>query len=370
MKNKRSFLSLIFLCCFGLLHAQGDFTVSAIAMGGNTQNGIWACVGQLFAQQTFQNGYEVAAGVSQAQVVDSTYTEESCENEDYDGHGFHFSAPLSVGEHTANMYVVAGHQYHYDLRKHLTLSINPTFEMTTYVTYPNEFPDGIHSGWNDLNLLTIKGCDSLVHLYADLCPFEVTDIDLNTYHTVVVGNYCWMQSNLAATHYSDSTEISKALVYSDILHPNTNSNLATYGRLYTWFSAVRTPEGSSVAPAVDNLGFVQGVCPDGWHIPTVVERATLETVSAEDLRTSEFWVAPNNNTNSTGFTALPAGKFNAALNRFEGLGTQTDWWMDAVTQHPTSLLISYFCDTPQSFINNTNDALSVRCVKDHVQMEN
>ena len=366
----KSILSLILLCAFGFLHAQVPQTANTIAMGGNNENGIWVSVGQLFAMQTTQNGYEIAAGVSQAQVVDSTYNDEGCENEDYDGHGFHFTAPLSVGEHTADMYVVAGHQYHYDLRKHLTLNINPTYEVTKHVTYPGVFPDGIHQGMNTLELLTVKGCDSLVHLYADLCPAVVTDVNLNTYHTVVLGNFCWMQSNMKASLYSDSTEISKALIYKDVLHHNTISNLATYGRLYTWFSAVRTPEGSSVSPAVDANGFVQGICPDGWHIPTVVERAALESVSAEDLRTADFWVTPNNNTNSTGFTALPAGKFNAALNRFEGMGTQTDWWTVTYGTSAPSLQVVYYCDTPQSITPNANDALSVRCVKNHEQMEN
>lgn len=266
--------------------------------------------------------------------------------------------------------MVAGHQYNYDLRKHLTLNVHPIYEITIYVTYPGGLPDGIHPGWNDLQLQSIYGCDSIVHLYADFCPSVVNDVDMNSYNTVVVANYCWTQSNMMTTHYPDNTEINKALIYNSLTHPDTNDNLATYGRLYTWYSAVHTDEGSSDAPVTDALGFVQGICPDGWHIPTVVERAALQAILAEDLRTADFWVSPNNNTNSTGFTALPAGKFNAASNRFEGLGTQTDWWMDAVTQHPTSLLISYFCDTPQSVINNTNDALSVRCVKDHVQMEN
>lgn len=93
MRVKKSFLSLIFLLTFGFLHAQVPVTVSTIAMGGSNESGIWVSVGQLFAQQTVQNGYEIAAGVSQAQVVDSAYTDDGCENEDYYGHGFHLTAP-------------------------------------------------------------------------------------------------------------------------------------------------------------------------------------------------------------------------------------------------------------------------------------
>ena len=370
MKAKRSIISLIFLFAVGFMRAQVPVTASTIAMGGNTENGIWVSVGQLFAQQTAQNGYEVAAGVSQAQVVDSTYAEEGCENQDYDGHGFHFDAPLAVGEHTADQYVVAGHKYHYDLRKHLTLNIFPTYDTSVYVTYHGVLPDGIHQGMNELDLLTVKGCDSLVHLYADLCPYTVMDVEQHLYNTVVVSNFCWTQSNLLSTRYADSNAVSRALVYSSLLHPDVTSNLNTYGRLYTWFSAVRTAEGSTTAPVADDHGFVQGVCPAGWHIPTIVEKSALEAIPAEDLRTAVLWVTPNSNTNSTGFTALPAGKFNVATQRFEGLGSETNWWTVANGAGVPSLQVVYYCDTPQSVVNNAGDALSVRCVKNHEQVGN
>lgn len=176
------------------------------------------------------------------------------------------------------------------------------------------------------------------------------------------------------THYSDHTDISKALIYNSILYPDVNTNLATYGRLYTWFSAVGTGEGSSTSPVADAHGFVQGICPEGWHIPTLLERTALDAIPAEDLRATTLWTIPNGNTNSTGFTALPAGKFNSTANRFEGLGTETGWWTVVPCENSTSdalcsssFQIVYYCDTPQLVTNNANDALSVRCVKNHEQ---
>lgn len=364
---------IILLLSIGGLHAQTPVTASTIAMGGNTENGIWVSVGQLFAQQTSENGYEVAAGVSQAQVVDSIFVEESCENHDYDGHGFHFSAPLSVGEHTASMYMVAGHQYNYDLRKYLTLNIFPIYETSTYITYHGVLPEGLHEGMNDLAFLTVKGCDSIVHLYADLCPYTVTDIDDNTYNTVVVSNFCWTQSNMKPTHYFDRADISRALIYKSRLHSNLSDNLNTYGRLYTWYSAVRTDEGSNAAPGTDDRGFVQGICPTGWHIPSVLEGSALFANPMTDLCSTELWLNGAWNTNATRFSALPAGKFNTSSNRFEGLGTETSWWIvangttSAGAMHPLSLHIVNFCDSPEAILSNANNALSVRCVKNHEQ---
>lgn len=100
----------------------------------------------------------------------------------------------------------------------------------------------------------------------------------------------------------------------------------------------------------------------------------MQAIPAEELRTAELWVMPNSNTNGTGFTALPAGMFNAATNRFEGLGTQTDWWTVANGTNNAgtpSLQIVYFCNTPQLVpTNNVGDAKSVRCVKNYEQVFN
>lgn len=375
-QNLHFILNFLYLYFFliGSNYAQVPVTLSGMAVGTNTENGISVTVGQLFPQQTFQNGFEVSAGFLQAQVVDSIFAEEGCENEDYDGHGFHFSAPMTLGEHTASQYLLAGHQYNYDIRKQLILNVNPIYEISKQVIYHGELPEGIHEGMNDLQLQTVKGCDSLVHLYADLCPYTVSDIDQNPYTTAVVANFCWTQSNLQSTHYSDNSTIANAMIYKNLLYPNETANLNTYGRLYTWSSALHAEEGSTVAPAADDHGFVQGICPEGWHIPTVLEMTTLQAIPAEELRTAELWVMPNSNTNGIGFTALPAGMFNAATNRFEGLGTQTDWWTVANGTNNAgtpSLQIVYFCNTPQLVpTNNVGDAKSVRCVKNYEQVFN
>ena len=374
MKVKISIITPLLLLVIGILGAQVPRTVSTLAMGGNTENHIWVSVGQLFAQQTTQNGYEVAAGVSQAQVVDSTYSEEGCENEDYEGHGFHLYAPLAVGIHTADKYEVAGHRLYYDLRKHLALNVNPIYDITSYITYHGELPDGIHEGLNELELKSVKGCDSLVHLYVDLCPFIVRDVDDNPYNTVVISNYCWTQSNLRPVHYWDGSDISKALIYNSMFHPDETANLNTYGRLYTWFSAVHVEEGSQEAPATDDDGFVQGLCPTGWHIPNLLEANTLRQYPAFALRSTDFWVDGSMNTNSTGFSALPAGLFNAIDNRFEEMTTSTNFWAadfrnSGQTIFANSIQLNYYCDenlTPHSPAAN---AYSVRCVKNHLSID-
>ena len=145
------------------------------------------------------------------------------------------------------------------------------------------------------------------------------------------------------------------------------ANEATYGRLYTWWSAVNLPEDGSGTLVPDADGYVQGVCPDNWHIPTADEMAALEALSAEDIRTAELWLAPNSNTNSTGFTSLPAGMYNAANARYEQILMNTGYWsLSNGTSAPTTVnTLPYYCTHPIEKAISASDMLSVRCVKNN-----
>ena len=132
----------------------------------------------------------------------------------------------------------------------------------------------------------------------------MTDTDGNTYNTVAIGTQCWMAENLNyATDnswwYENNGE------YGDI-----------YGRLYTWTAALTA-------------------CPDGWHLPTDDEWTTLtdylggENVAGGKLKETgtTHWLSPNTGaTNSSGFTALPAGFRYYVGVSFNRLGLSTYWW--------------------------------------------
>ena len=100
----------------------------------------------------------------------------------------------------------------------------------------------------------------------------VTDYDGNTYTTVKVGCQCWLKENLRTTHYADGTEIPMG---GDVAsntdpeywnHPECNLGLQERGYLYNWIAVMKNePELGEV----DTL--VQGICPDGWHVPSVAD---------------------------------------------------------------------------------------------------
>ena len=199
------------------------------------------------------------------------------------------------------------------------------------------------------------------------CGEQISDVEGNTYETVEIGGLCWTKENMKSKTYADGSAIAKAMIYNSSMHPDTNANLATYGRLYTWFSAVNVPEGSSSKPTRNADGFVQGICPDGWHIPTVGEMNKLNTNSTESLRSVELWLQPNNNTNSTGFSSLPAGYYSNTTNRFEVLLGYTYYWSDSSSTPEFAIAgdVNYYCDVAKNEQKTTGDGVSVRCVKDY-----
>lgn len=176
--------------------------------------------------------------------------------------------------------------------------------------------------------------------------------------------YCWTKTNLK--------ESASGVVYDNNTDPDFET---TYGRLYTWSEAV-TPTGSIETksnPSDATETYVQGICPDKWHIPTAAEKADLLGLDVATLNHPSLWQGTHPTyTNTTGFTAVPAGIYNDELDRFEGLGTQTDWWTDNGGTVGTTIPViefSYYCTSPMDKTMSANKGLSVRCVRENYAPE-
>ena len=80
-----------------------------------------------------------------------------------------------------------------------------------------------------------------------------------TYKTTTISGKEWMAENLRATHYADGTPIESGIWdYND-----DPANSENYGKLYSWYTAMNGAPSSN-----DNPSGVQGVCPEGWHLPS------------------------------------------------------------------------------------------------------
>jgi uncharacterized protein (TIGR02145 family) len=192
------------------------------------------------------------------------------------------------------------------------------------------------------------------------------DYDGNKYPSVQIGSKCWMAANLKTTHYADGRPVDNIYEYQSYAYPNVTENVSIYGRLYDWYTTLDTTTLTVGA-------HVQGICPAGWYLPSAEDMAVLNAISAPNLRSTTRWIDPNHNTNSTGFTAYPAGRFNSSTARYEGMGTETSWWSTidpdpstvitpSVVVTAKSLCNSYFCDTIFLKSYLPTDGLSVRCV--------
>ena len=105
----------------------------------------------------------------------------------------------------------------------------------------------------------------------------LTDYDENVYSTVQIGFQCWMKENLRTTHFANGVSISVgydgSLTTANALRYNPNgssSNVSEYGYLYNWVGAMHYSASSNTNPSG-----VQGICPDGWHLPSNSEWAQM-----------------------------------------------------------------------------------------------
>ena len=145
------------------------------------------------------------------------------------------------------------------------------------------------------------------------CPglATVTDIDGNTYNTVMIGSQCWLKENLKVTKAADNTPI---------VSSTPAANASYTGKSYTWEVAMYGASASSANPSG-----VRGICPVGWHIPSNAEWNELiayaGTGSAKKLAATTGWNSssttntPGNSqstNNATGLNFLVYSNYNTS----------------------------------------------------------
>lgn len=100
--------------------------------------------------------------------------------------------------------------------------------------------------------------------------------DEQVYKTVTIKSLTWMVENL---NYASANG---SFCYDDKL-----PNCSTYGRLYTWNATVNGMESKCDKETGCNK-VVQGVCPDGWHLPSKEEMELLISAIGEIENASFF----------------------------------------------------------------------------------
>jgi len=236
--------------------------------------------------------------------------------------------------------------------------INGTLTTTGATLHGAQFPVGL----SEVMVVAYFSTNSTIcnfTVYVErVCPLvSDPDGDGNTYPVTKLAGMCWT-SNLKTTKYTDGTDVPWAKPYTSAQYPDGAQNTIDFGLLYTWYSAINDGSGRTT--------FVQGICPDGWRIPSAEELQLLTAFDANELRNTNFWLKPNNNNNLLKFDARGAGFYNNATHRFEDLYGYTAYWSSDTPENSdfTSICacIHYFCNQVEMVQIKKTEAISVRCV--------
>lgn len=239
----------------------------------------------------------------------------------------------------------------------------------------------LYCGWNpDSNgdgaigapdLLALLGVYDLPNWDANNGPAECGGVstvayDGYDYDLVVIGGVCWFAENLRSAYYANGDAIPGYLTDAewtattegaqDVFNSDDagDFNLPLVGRLYNWH-AVNDP---------------RGVCPAGWHVPSVDEWNDLLSVFGGSSEAgSALKASPSDDpawdgTNSSGFTALAGGLRSATTGYFGNIWSYGFFWSSTPEDATDAFSFSMLNNTTGVYSNGTNmrSGLSVRCI--------
>lgn len=214
----------------------------------------------------------------------------------------------------------------------------------------------------------------------------LTDIDGNSYNTVELGSQCWMKENLKVKTYANGNGISESENLSTTTaywrYPNSYDVIdAPMGLLYNWKAAM----GNS-SPSAANPSGVQGICPNGWHLPSADEYLQLaeylncqseyvcdrDYSVADALASSSGWqyniesCTPGynqDNNNATNFSAFPVG-----MNGIE-YGFAAEFWTTTEDEYDSNqasyMWLNYMNYDIFLFGEEKTSYVAVRCLKNN-----
>ena len=188
----------------------------------------------------------------------------------------------------------------------------------------------------------------------------VDERDGQSYSTVKIGAQCWMAKNLNYGTYAESipnsttphTDVSNNGIVEKYAFENDANNFNTYGGLYDWNEMMnyKTTDGS------------QGICPDGWHIPTTDELYELvETVGGWNTAGKALKIG-----GSSGFN-FELGGTRTAKGQFSQLGLGAIWSSTISASHPDTRANNISFNGSTDNAGKSTDVMFVgkacRCIK-------
>jgi len=204
------------------------------------------------------------------------------------------------------------------------------------------------------------------HSYAKIDMFEcggiIRDSELNEYNTVVIGGQCWLARSLdlGTMLASAATMPANNGILEKWCYDNDSNLCSNEGALYQWDEAMRysTTNGA------------QGICPNGWHIPTDEEIKTMEIalgMTQVQADTDNAWRGTDQGTKikvngSANFALTLSGSrdYNAA---FAGRNSFGYFWGSTESSTNARRRVVSSLATIYRDVTTKNRGLPVRCVK-------
>lgn len=225
---------------------------------------------------------------------------------------------------------------------------------------------------------------------------QVTDVNGQTYKTIVIGTQTWMAENLNVDRFKNGDQIPEAKTNDEWKKASENkqpawcylfndpSNGQKFGKLYNWY-AVNDP---------------RGLAPEGYYIPTSHDWFLFEEYLGEDvseiIKSKYGWNSygcqecdgksdelkincssckgepknstrpfSGNGTNSSGFNAKPGSERESDGDFLIKPGMSANWWTSSSNTNNTSrtILLNYRNQELRSGANLKGSGRSVRCIK-------
>lgn len=193
--------------------------------------------------------------------------------------------------------------------------------------------------------------------------FIITDHQGNAYRTVQIGSQCWMAENMRCTTspsgrywYHNPSFTS----HSPMFVPYVKEHRVTqYGNLYNWAAAMDLDERTAKKA---NPYHHQGICPDGWHLPTAEEWTVLFNTLKGNRIAGSMMKCPSSLWESQavtidkecGFSAMPAGTYTE--EGLVNLGFNAQFW--SATSFDRNM--AWYCGV-YSYNHNSENNLDYKC---------
>jgi uncharacterized protein (TIGR02145 family) len=270
----------------------------------------------------------------------------------------------STGDATFNYSVLADQSW-IDVQPASGVLTNGSVTLTVTINKSGLSGDIYHG---DILIISIIGQETLRDTVRVLVN-GVMDTDHNYYSVIRIGTQTWMAENInVGSIISGGLDQSDLQLIKRYCYSNITANCDIYGGLYTWAGMMH-----GASPDSGAVGITPGICPVGWHIPTVKEWTTLtsylgETVAGLKLKEAgtAHWMAGTIGNNESGFTALPTGYWDGSyyLWGHDMSNQQTYFWTatDQTSGNHSAVQLEYNSEKIRMTTFQNKEAVSVRCL--------